>query len=142
MMFAHQPRLNVQCWGKLRFSWYALAEGDSEYRPLPVEVTFGPDLARPLHDLWSVLEVHAGRLERLHRQLSGVRFEVIADDWGPGLILIVPLPERGDVVRVLLRTKEIRYYVEQRGSLLEVDPGEESVDRAVFLLLAELAARG
>jgi hypothetical protein len=70
-----------------------------------------------------------------------VRFEVITDEWGPGLILVVPLPERGDAVRVLVRAKEIRYYVERGGELLEVDPGEESVDRAVFLLLAELAAR-
>ncbi len=140
-LVAHQPRPNVQCWAGLRFSWYALAAGDADYQPLPVEVTLGPDLARPLHDLWPVLEAFAGRIERLYRQLSGVRFEVIADDWGPGLILILPLPERGDAVRVLVRAKEIRYYVERHGNLLEVDPGEESVDRAVFLLLAELTAR-
>jgi proteasome lid subunit RPN8/RPN11 len=140
-MFGHQPRPSVQCWGDLRFSWYALAEGAAEYRPLTVEVTYGPDLARPLHLLWSALEVHAGRLDRLYRQLIGVRFEVINDDWGPGLVLVVPLPEKGGAVRLLVRTKEVRYYVERAGDLLEVDPGEESVDRAVFLLLAELAAR-
>jgi proteasome lid subunit RPN8/RPN11 len=139
-MFAHQLRPNVQCWGDLRFSWYALGDGDPDYRPVPVEVTFGPDLARPLHDLWSTLETIAERLERLYRQLAGVRFEVTTDDWGPGLILVIPLPEPGDAVRVLVRVKEIRYYVERRGVLLEVDPGEEAVDRAVFLLLAELAA--
>jgi hypothetical protein len=38
-----------------------------------------------------------------------------------------------------VRNKEIRYYVERGGHLLEVDPGEDSVDRSVFLLLAELA---
>jgi proteasome lid subunit RPN8/RPN11 len=140
-MFGHQPRPSVQCWGDLRFCWYALAEGQAEYRPLPVEVTYGPDLARPLHRLWSALEVHAGRLDRLYRQLTGVRFEVIADDFGPGLVLVVPLPEEGGAVRVLVRAKEVRYYVARDGDLLEVDPGEESVDRAVFLLLAELAAR-
>jgi proteasome lid subunit RPN8/RPN11 len=140
VMFAHHLRPNVQCWGDLRFSWYALAHGDADYRPVPVEMTLGPDLARPLHELWSTLEGLADRLERLYRQLAGVQFEVIADDWGPGLILVIPLPERGDSVRVLVRRKEIRYYVEKRGNLLEVDPGEEAVDRAVFLLLAELAA--
>jgi hypothetical protein len=139
-MFAHQLRPNVQCWGDLRFSWYALADGDADYRPVPVEMTLGPDLARPLHELWSTLENLADRLERLYRQLAGVRFEVITDDWGPGLILVIPLPERGDTVRVLVRRKEIRYYVEKGGNLLEVDPGEDAVDRAVFLLLAELAA--
>ena len=140
-MFAHQPRPNVQCWGGLRFSWYTLTAGDADYQPLPVEVTLGPDVARPLHQLWSVFEVHAGRLDRLYRQLSGVRFEVIDDDWGPGLVLVLPLPQRDEIVRVLLRPKEIRYYVERRGNLLEVDPGEEAVDRAVFMLLAELTAR-
>jgi hypothetical protein len=93
-----------------------------------------------LHELWPVLEAHAARLERLYRQLVGVRFEVIADEWGPGLIVVVPLVESGDAVRLVLRNKEIRYYVERGGHLLEVDPGGESVDRAVFLLLAELAA--
>jgi proteasome lid subunit RPN8/RPN11 len=140
-MFAQQLRPNVQCWGALRFSWYTLAAGDDDYRSLPLEVTYGPDLARPLHDLWPALEIHAARLERIYRQLAGVKFEVIVDEWGPGLILLLPLPERGDAVKVLVRKKEIRYYVEQRGQMLEVDPGEESVDRAVFLLLAELAAR-
>jgi hypothetical protein len=141
-MFAQQPRSNVQCWGELRFSWYALTEGDADYRPLPVEVTYGPDLARPLHEIWSVFEAHANRLDRLYRQLSRVRFEVIADEWGPGLILVLPLPGQGEVIRVLMRHKEIRYYIERGGNLLEVDPGEPMVDRAVFLLLAELTAHG
>ena len=113
---SHRLRPNVQCWGDLRFSWYALADGDAAYRPVPVEMTLGPDLARPLHELWSTLENLADRLERLYRQLAGVRFEVITDDWGPGLILVIPLPERGDTVRVLVRRKEIRYYVERGGN--------------------------
>ena len=65
-----------RCLGKLRFSWYALAEGDSAYRPLPVMLTLGPDLARDLHPVWPALEAHAERLERLARQQARVRFEV------------------------------------------------------------------
>ena len=104
-------------------------------------MTIGPDLARPLHDLWPALEAHAGALERLYRQLAGGRFEVTADEWGAGLILRFPLPESRDFVQLLVRNKEVRYHVRHGGELLEVDPGEERVDRAVFLLLAELAAR-
>jgi hypothetical protein len=50
-LFAQQPRPHVQCLGELCLSWYTLRHGDSNYRPLPVELTLGPDLARPLHSV-------------------------------------------------------------------------------------------
>src|SRR5579885_2967474 len=78
-LFAYQPRPYVQCLGALRFSWYTLRYGASDYRPVPVEMTIGPDLARPLHSLWSVLEAHAERIERLYKQQAGLRFEVTSD---------------------------------------------------------------
>ena len=140
-LFAHQPRAHVQCWGDLRFSWYALAQGEKDYRPLPVEVTYGPDLARPLHDVWATLEAHAGRIERLYRQLAGVRFEVADGDGDPALAVVVPLPERGAAVRVVLRADGVRYFLERPGELLEWGQRDEWVDRGVFLLLAELAPR-
>jgi len=140
-LVAHQPRPHVQCWGELRFSWYSLAQGDPNYRKLPVEVTYGPDLARPLHALWPALEEHAARIDRLCRQQAGVRFEVVEDDLGPGLVMSIPLAMPGDAVRVLLRTKEVRFYVVQGGEVYEVDHADASLDRSVYLLLAELAAR-
>jgi len=140
-LFAYQPRPHVQCLKGLRFSWYALHQGDSAYRPLPVELTIGPDLARSLHSIWSTLEFHAERIERLYRQQSALRFEVMSDEWGPGLLLILPLAEPGDSLRVLIRPKEVRYYVLRSGDLLEVHHHDEWVDRGVYLLLAELAAR-
>ncbi len=140
-LFAYQPRPHVQCLKGLRFSWYALHQGDSAYRPLPVELTIGPDLARSLHSIWSTLEFHAERIERLYRQQSALRFEVMSDEWGPGLLLILPLAEPGDSLRVLIRPKEVRYYVLRSGELLEVHHHDEWVDRGVYLLLAELAAR-
>ena len=71
-LFAQQLKANVQCWGELRFSWYALGADDAEYRPLPMEVTYGPDLARPLHDLLAgCSKPHAVRLDRIYRQLVG-----------------------------------------------------------------------
>jgi proteasome lid subunit RPN8/RPN11 len=140
-LFAYQPRPHVQCLGGLRFSWYSLRQGDSAYRPLPVEVTIGPDLARSLHDIWNVLECHAERIERLYRQQSALRFEVVSDKWGSGLLLTLPLAEPGDAVQVLVRAKEVRYYVVRGREVLEVQHHDERVDRGVYLLLAELAAR-
>jgi proteasome lid subunit RPN8/RPN11 len=139
--FAYQPRPHVHCMGGLRFSWYALGADEGGYRPLPAELTIGPDLARPLHPLWPALEAHAERVERLYRQLAGVRFGVIDDDWGPALVLTVPLAAAGEAVRVVVRGKGVRYYVVRGEEAFEVQHRDEFVDRGVFLLLAELAAR-
>jgi len=140
-LFAYQPRPHVQCLGELRLSWYSLRQGEAAYRPLPVEGTIGPDLARPLHSIWTTLEAHAERIERLYRQQTGMRFEVVSDEWGLGLVLTIPLAESGHAVRVLVREKEIRYYVVRGDELFEVQHHDDYVDRGVYLLLAELAAR-
>jgi hypothetical protein len=140
-LFAYQPRPHVQCLGELRFSWYTLRHGEGDYRPVPVEMTIGPDLARPLHSLWLVLEAHAERIERLYKQQAVMRFEVTSDEWGPGLVLTLPLAESGDAVRVLVRQKEVRYYVVRGGEVFAVDHSDDCIDRGVYLLLAELSAR-
>jgi proteasome lid subunit RPN8/RPN11 len=137
---AHMPKPNLQCLGELRFSWYALGVGDFDYRPLPVELTIGPDLARPLHSLWPTLEANADRLDRLFRQQMGARLEAISDERGPGLVLTLPLAD-GDALRVLLRRKEVRYYLVRGGDLFAVHLDDDYVDRGVYLLLAELAGR-
>src|SRR5262249_22329523 len=100
--FAVQPRPNVQCLGALRFSWYALRQGESAYRPLPVDWTLGPDLACGLHAVWPVLERHAERLERLCQQQAGLSIEPASAADGPGLLVTVPLAQKGSSVRVLL----------------------------------------
>jgi proteasome lid subunit RPN8/RPN11 len=138
---AYQPRPNVQCLGKLRFSWYALATGDRNYRPLPVDYTLGPDLARSLHSVWTVIEAHADRLDRLCRQQAGVSFEVVAGKLGPALAVRVPLAEPGRAIRVLLEDKEVHYYLLRDGQPLLAEPRDPRIDRAIYLLLAELAAQ-
>jgi proteasome lid subunit RPN8/RPN11 len=138
---AQQPKPHVQCLGKWRFSWYGLHENDNNYRPLPVELTLGPDLARPLHPVWPVIEAHALRLDRLCRQQAGTRFDVVNGCQGPALSVIIPLAERGDAIRILLEEKDVRFYWMRDGEPIAVDLHEERVDRAVYLLLAELAAR-
>jgi proteasome lid subunit RPN8/RPN11 len=140
-LFAQQPKPNLQCLGELRFSWYALGRDDPDYRPLPVELRIGPDLARPLHSLWPTLEAHAERLDRLYRQQTGVRLEATSDERGPGLVLTLPLAAAGEGVRVLLRRKEVRYFLVREGEPLAVHLDDDYVDRGVYLLLAELAGR-
>jgi hypothetical protein len=136
-----QPRPNVQCLGVLRFSWYALAVGDRAYRPLPVQYTLGPDLARPLHLVWTVIEAHADRLDRLCRQQAGVSFEVVDGKFGPALAVRIPLADPGNAIRVLLEEKEVRYFLLRNGDTYLADPRDPRIDRAVYLLLAELAAQ-
>lgn len=138
-MFASHPQPNVQCLGKLRFSWYSLREGESSYRPLPVELTIGPDLARDLHLVWPILEAHAARIERLMEQQSGMRVETTDCDGKPALLLILPLAGNEGSLRVVLRDCEVRYLLERNGELHETTHQEDLVDRGVYLLLAQLA---
>lgn len=140
-LFAEQPRPHVQTMGELRLSWYSLRAGSAAYRPLPVALTIGPDLARPLHSVWTTIEAHAERLERLARQQTGVAFAVVDDDRGRALEVQVPLVEPGAAVRARVTEKEVRYYLVRDGRLLEADCCESRVDRGIYLLLAELAAQ-
>jgi hypothetical protein len=125
----------------LCLSWYALGERDAGYRPLPVALTLGPDLARPLHLVWPVVEAHAEQLDRLYRQQAGVTAEVVGGRDKPGLAVKVPLAEPGNAVCVVLREKQVSYYLQRDGELLAADCCEERVDRGVYLLLAALAAQ-
>jgi len=131
----------VQCLGELRLSWYGLGAGDGHYRPLPVELTLGPDLARPLRPVWSLVEEHADRLDRLARQQQRVSFDVVPGRRGTALAVSVPLAEPGQEVRVLMEGKEIRYCLVSDGNVLVADLPEARVDQGVYLMLAELAAR-
>jgi hypothetical protein len=140
-VFARQLQPHVQCLSDMRLSWYALGTGDRSYRPLPYAITLGPDLARPLHPLWSTIEVHAESLDRLYRQQARVLFEVTPGMRGPALAVEVSLAEPGNAVRVLLEGKEVRYYVRLDGETLAATADEPCVDRGVYLLLAELATR-
>jgi hypothetical protein len=139
--FAMKPQAHVQRLGALRLSWYSLPAHAQRYRPLPVDLTLGPDLARPLHDVWPILETYAGQLDRLHRQQAGVTFDVLALERGKALAVNIPLAESGRRIRVLLDGSQVRYYLERGQEVLEADCREPSVERGVYLLLAELSVR-
>jgi len=139
--FAYQPEPHRQCLQELGFSWYALATGQKRYRKLPLEITLGPDLAQTLHPLWGVIERHASALERLCRQQMGIRFEIATGKRGDSrLIVSLPLVENDSLLKVVIGDKEVEYFLDQQGMLSRVDPGEERIDKAVYLLLAELCA--
>jgi proteasome lid subunit RPN8/RPN11 len=139
---ARQPQRHLQCLGELCFSWYALMQGDRHYRPLPLALTLGPDLARPLHPLWRTIERHAEALDRLCRQQAGVTFQTLDGLYGPALAVNIVLAGAGERLRLLVEEKEVRYYLVRGDELLEVEVHESQVDRGVYLVLAELAAAG
>jgi proteasome lid subunit RPN8/RPN11 len=141
-LFAEQPRPNVLMLEDLCLTWYALRAGEESYRPLPVALTIGPDLAKPLHAVWPILEAHAERLERLFCQQTGVTFAVLEDPDDPALAVQVPLADSDRAIRVVLTEKQVLYYTLQDGQMFAVECLEKRVDRGVYLLLAELAAQG
>jgi proteasome lid subunit RPN8/RPN11 len=138
---AWQPKSHVQCLGNLRLSWYALGVGDAAYRPLPLQLTLGPDLARPLHPVWDTIENFAGALERLCRQQAGMTFELVQGREGPALAVHLQLAQPGNCLRLLLEKKQACYYWIMNNDLVEVAPKEDRLDRAVYLILAELAGK-
>ena len=136
-----QPAPNVQCLGELCLSWYGLAKRDRNYRSLPVELTIGPDLATELRPVWDELEAHAERLDRLSRQLSGLRFEVAPGHQKSALTLTVPMLDDGRAICVEMEGKDVRYRLTAKDGVMVADLREDRVDVGVFLILSELAAR-
>jgi proteasome lid subunit RPN8/RPN11 len=128
---------HMQADGELCFSWYALAAGDRRYRRLPVVVAEGPDLARPLHRVWDTIERHADALDGLCQQLAQVTFEVVAPQ--RALLARLPIADSRDSVRILLRPQGAQFFLDRGGDLMAIDPQEPLLERAVFLVLAELA---
>ncbi|MBI3822055.1 MAG: Mov34/MPN/PAD-1 family protein [Planctomycetes bacterium] len=130
---------NVQLFSDMCFSWYALAAGESRYRTLPVQVAIGPDLALPLSAVWDAIEEHAVPLNRLCRQLAHVQLDVIDESPESMLCVKIALAEPNQQLRVLLNDRAARYYWDRNGALIAIDPREPHLERAVHLILAELA---
>ncbi len=141
-LHALAEKRNVQCQGHLCFSWYALRRGDFDYRPLPYALTLGPDLARPLHPVWATIEKHSEALERLFCQQAGVQIDVVAGRHGPALSMILPLVEPERRICVVMEGNSVRYFLADGDNLSWVKSEEARVDRGIYLLLAELPAKG
>jgi len=136
------PQPHVQTLGPLRFSWYTLAAGEKRYNNVPIELTIGPDVAKYLRPVWGAIEEHAERLDRLARQQSKVRFDVVEGKQGPALAATVTLAEPDRAVRVTIEGKEVRYFYDAGGETFQVELPDALPDQGVYLLLAELAAKG
>jgi proteasome lid subunit RPN8/RPN11 len=126
---------------ELCYSWYVLGKDDRHYRRLPVELTKGPDLARPLHPVWPVMETYAAELLRLCRQQAGVTLECDATASGSVLCLNLKLAEPGTSLRVLLDPGKIQYYLGREGAYSPVQPQDDGLERAIYLMLADLAGK-
>jgi proteasome lid subunit RPN8/RPN11 len=135
-----RPRPHVQRQGKRRFSWYALGAGDREYRKLPVEYTLGPDLGFATHSVWPTIERHAEALERICRQQARVTLKV-GDEERRGLTARIPLAEPGDAIELELLGEEVAYFILLGGTTHAVDPHERTIEKALYLIMAELAAQ-
>jgi proteasome lid subunit RPN8/RPN11 len=140
-LVAHQPEEHRQALGDLCFSWYALGEGDGRYRPLAVQLTIGPDLAKSLHPVWAIVESQALALDRLSRQQANVTFQTVKGKTGAALAINVRLADPDTGLRLVLEKDTAQYYLLRQDHLIEVDPHEKDVERAVYLILAELAGQ-
>ena len=118
-----------------------MAEGDSRYRPLEVQLTLGPDLALPLHGIWTTIEWFAEPLERLYRQQAGLTFQIVPGQYGAALAVRVKLAQPQQALRVVLEGKEAAFYLQRGPELLAVDSPATELDRGVYLVLAELTGQ-
>jgi proteasome lid subunit RPN8/RPN11 len=136
---AGQDAEDAHTTGDVCFSWYALRAGASQYRPLPIETQSGADLGLGLRHAWHVIETHATPLLHVCRQLARVQIDVVEENLQTLLAVKIPLPMQRQQLRLLLGETEARYYWECDGKLNAIEPHEPLLDRAVFLILAELA---
>jgi proteasome lid subunit RPN8/RPN11 len=135
-----KPAANAQCLGELCLSWYSLRGGERNYRPLPVDLTLGPDLGLVLRPVWPELENHAERLDRLARQLRRAAFDVVPGRDKPALVMQVPVADGDKTIRVLMEGKDVRYLLVGPDGAMIADFRDDRVDHGVFVMLAELTS--
>ena len=127
--------------GRVADSWYALDEGDRQYRPAAVQLTLGPDLALPLHEYLDDDRGFAEPLERLVPPAS--RHDVFRGGCRPAADRLwrstIETGRTGTALRIVLEGKKAAYYWQRGHELLAVDPpAEPTGPRSVYLVLAEL----
>jgi hypothetical protein len=91
--------------------------------------------------VWSAIEEHASRLDRLARQQAKIRFAIAGGRSGPALAVTIGMAEPGQAVRVVIEGKEVRYYWEAGGETFHAPLPDTPPDQGVYLLMAELASR-
>ena len=67
-------------------------------------------------------------------------FEIVSESEQNVLcVTIARSPKKNQQLRLLLSDADARYYWDRNGELVAIDPHEPQPDRAVYLILAELA---
>ena len=137
-LVACQEQPHQHGWGKHRFSWYALSQSDSNYRPLEVSWTLGDDLGECWRKVWPALEVHAPGLNRLATIVPTLHYDIRpGEDQREWLVLTLATGTE-EVVQLWLGSSRIRYLLGRGGDYFEADYAEPRVDRGLFHLLSEL----
>lgn len=142
------PKPHMHVCGRFRWSWYALGEQDRNYRPMPVEVIPGEDLAQPLQLVWPIIERHAAQLEALCQLLARIRFSIQSEP--PALWLTFPAPYQAQL-GVKLNEHGVSYWQAPLANGQALPPGDaawraapcqaSSLAEGVFQLLAAEAAQ-
>jgi len=122
------------------FSWYALAAGETCYRPLPIDFQPGVDLGVPLRPIWRTIEAHAQPLQHVCSLFAKVQVGIM-DESPDGLLGVrIGLGTADQELRLLLTEAEVRYYWERQGEMIAIEPHENNLERAIHLILAELVS--
>lgn len=137
--FASKIAINTFSMTGMRFDWFSLGSGDSNYVKLPIRWTLGEDLAKPLHVVWDALEVHACEIEKVLVQQSKATCSITKATSGHQLTLSIPLAGSACKILVFIFKDKVQYFYEKNEQLFAVDIHEDKVDRGVYLVLAELA---
>ncbi len=137
--FATKIAINTFSMTGMRFDWFSLASGDSNYVKVPIRWTLGEDLARPLHVVWDAMETHAGEIEKVLAQQSKATCGITQGAAGHQLTLSIPLAGSAGKIIVFIFKDKVQYFFEKNEQLFAVDIQEDKVDRGVYLVLAELS---
>ena len=137
--FATKIAINTFSMTGMRFDWFSLASGDSNYVKVPIRWTLGEDLAKPLHVVWDAMETHAGEIEKVLAQQTKATCGITQGAAGHQLTLSIPLAGSSGKIIVFIFKDKVQYFFEKNEQLFAVDIQEDKVDRGVYLVLAELS---
>jgi proteasome lid subunit RPN8/RPN11 len=137
--FATKIAINTFSMTGMRFDWFSLASGDSNYVKVPIRWTLGEDLAKPLHVVWDAMEIHAGEIEKVLAQQAKATCGITQGAAGHQLTLSIPLAGSAGKIIVFIFKDKVQYFFEKNEQLFAVDIQEDKVDRGVYLVLAELS---
>lgn len=125
----------------LRFSWYSLGHGDTNYHEIRTRWALGDDISQFLHPAWMVIEKNANGIERILAQQTGSTCDVVPFQGTSSFCVAVPTAYPRGVIRAFILEKNVKYFFEQNEQQYAIDVQENEVDRGIYLVLAELGKK-